>query len=83
MSHQVIDEELDHKVIDALQEGDEEGLFSIDVEQLNRAPGTPEILNWLACAGVMAPTTMTLIDYIPCYRSLQGTGHGNTFGYWQ
>lgn len=83
LSHQVIDEELDHSVIDALQEGDVAALSSIDVGQLNRAPGTPEILNWVACAGVMAPKTMTLIDYIPCYRSLAGTGHGNTFGYWR
>jgi 3-O-methylgallate 3,4-dioxygenase len=83
LSHQVIDEELDRRVIDALQEGDVDSLSAIDVEQLNRAPGTPEILNWIACAGAMAPTNMTLIDYIPCYRSLAGTGHGNTFGYWK
>ena len=25
---------------------------------------------------------MTLVDYVPCYRSLAGTGHGVTFGYW-
>lgn len=83
LSHQIIDEELDQSVIDALEEGDTEALFAIDRVRLNRAPGTPEILNWVACAGVMAPKTMTLIDYIPCYRSLKGTGHGNTFGYWK
>ncbi len=83
LSHQVIDEELDRTVIDALLEGDTEVLCSLDRERLNRAPGTPEILNWVACAGVMAPKTMSLIDYIPCYRSLAGTGHGNTFGYWR
>lgn len=83
LSHQVIDEELDRGVIDALTEGDTDALFAIDRKQLNRAPGTPEILNWVACAGVMEPKTMTLIDYIPCYRSKAGTGHGNTFGYWK
>lgn len=83
LSHQVVDEELDHSVIDALAEGDTDALFSIDRARLNRAPGTPEILNWVACAGVMEPKAMTLIDYIPCYRSKAGTGHGNTFGYWQ
>jgi len=83
LSHQVVDEELDHMVIEALEQGDTEALFSIDRDRLNRAPGTPEILNWLACAGVMAPKTMTLIDYVPCYRSLAGTGHGNTFGFWR
>ena len=83
LSHQIVDEELDHAVIDALEQGDVEALAAIDRERLNRSPGTPEILNWVACAGVMAPKTMSLIDYVPCYRSLAGTGHGNTFGYWR
>jgi 3-O-methylgallate 3,4-dioxygenase len=50
--------------------------------QLNRAPGTPEILNWIAVAAAMSPVKMTLVDYLPCYRSAAGTGHGVTFGYW-
>jgi hypothetical protein len=83
LSHQIIDEELDHTVIDALVEGDTDVLCSLDRQRLNKSPGTPEILNWVACAGVMAPKTMNLIDYIPCYRSVAGTGHGNTFGYWK
>jgi 3-O-methylgallate 3,4-dioxygenase len=52
-------------------------------DRLNRAPGTPEILNWIAVAAAMAPETMTLVEYLPCYRSLAGTGHGVTFGYWR
>lgn len=83
LSHQIIDEELDHQIVDGLQEGDTKSLFAIDRERLNGAPGTPESLNWLACAGVMSPNTMTLVDYLPCYRSPKGTGHGNTFGYWE
>jgi len=83
LSHQIVDEELDRTVIEALVEGDTDVLCSLDRQRLNRAPGTPEILNWVACAGVMEPKTMNLIDYVPCYRSLQGTGHGNTFGYWE
>jgi hypothetical protein len=82
LSHQIIDEELDRMVIDALERGDAEAFGAISRERLNAAPGTPEILNWLAVAGAVAPRTMTLIDYIPCYRSIAGTGHGNTFGYW-
>jgi len=83
LSHQIVDEDLDRMVIDALQEGDVEALCSLDRDRLNRAPGTPEILNWVACAAAMEPTTMTLIDYQPCYRSLSGTGQGTTFGYWK
>ena len=82
LSHQIIDEELDHTVIDALIEKDRETLCSLSVERLNRAPGTPETLNWVAVAAAMEPTGMTLVDYVPCYRSIAGTGHGVTFGYW-
>lgn len=83
LSHQIIDEKLDRMVIQALQDGNAEALASISVEDLNRAPGTPEILNWVVCAGLAEPTAMTLLDYLPCYRSVAGTGHGNTFGYWK
>jgi hypothetical protein len=30
----------------------------------------------------MAPTRMTLVDYVTAYRSPAGTGHGLTYGYW-
>lgn len=83
LSHQIIDEELDRKVAKALVDGDSQVLCSLSRAQLNRAPGTPEILNWITVAAAMAPKTMTLVDYLPCYRSLAGTGHGLTFGYWK
>ena len=51
-------------------------------ERLNRAPGTAEILNWIAVAGAMEDRQMTLVDYVPCYRSEAGTGHGVTFAHW-
>ncbi len=83
LSHQIIDEELDKVVVDGLVSGDVEKLTGLSRLSLNGAPGTPEILNWVITAAAMAPKTMTLIDYIPCYRSLAGTGHGVAFGYWQ
>ncbi len=83
LSHQILDEELDHQVIDALKEKDVERLCSLSRDRLNRGPGTPEILNWIAVAGIMEATPMTLIDYVPCYRSPAGTGHGVTFAYWK
>jgi len=82
LSHQIIDEELDERVVDALTAGDEAALSTLPRDRLNGAPGTPEILNWVITAAAMQPSTMTLIDYLPCYRSLAGTGHGVTFGYW-
>ena len=83
LSHQVIDEELDRTVIDAMINKDVETLSYLPRERLNRSPGTPEILNWIVAAGAMEQEDMTLIDYNPCYRSLAGTGHGVTLGYWK
>ena len=83
LSHQVVDEELDKQVIKALESGDEATLRKLPRDRLNKAPGTPEILNWVTVAAAMAPTRMKLVDYQPCYRSLAGTGHGIAFGYWQ
>jgi hypothetical protein len=83
LSHQIVDEELDRIVADALVERNVDVLSSLPRERLNRAPGTPEILNWITVAGAMDPLGMTLIDYVPCYRSPAGTGHGVTFGYWK
>jgi hypothetical protein len=83
LSHQIVDEELDRIVADALVERNVDALCSLPRERLNRAPGTPEILNWITVAGAMDPAGMTLVDYVPCYRSPAGTGHGLTFGYWK
>jgi hypothetical protein len=83
LSHQVVDEELDRQVIKALEDGDVSTLQSLPRDRLNKAPGTPEILNWVTVAAAMAPARMQLVDYQPCYRSLAGTGHGIAFGYWK
>lgn len=83
LSHQIVDEELDRSVIEALLEKDVNKLWSIPRDRLNHAPGTPETLNWVAVAGAMEDVPMTLVDYVPCYRSMAGTGHGVTFAYWR
>jgi hypothetical protein len=83
LSHQIVDEEFDHTVIDALEERNFDTLCSLPRDRLNRAPGTPETLNWIALAGAMESTPMTLVNYQPCYRSPAGTGHGVTMGVWK
>jgi len=83
LSHQVIDEPLDQAVIQALTAGDEATLSNFSRAQLNRSPGTPEILNWITVAAAMMPTTMTLVDYLRCYRTLACKGPGVAFGFWQ
>jgi 3-O-methylgallate 3,4-dioxygenase len=82
LSHQILDEPLDRSVVEALTTSDVDTLCSIPRDRLNRGPGTPEILNWVAVSAAMNNEPMTLVDYVPCYRSPAGTGHGVTFGYW-
>lgn len=83
LSHQIVDEELDRSIIEALVERHEAKLRALPRERLNRAPGTPESLNWLTVAAAIDEVPMTLVEYAPCYRSLAGTGHGVTFGAWK
>ena len=83
LSHQILDEEFDREVIEALRTKDSEVLRSLPIDRLNRAPGTAETLNWVALAGAMERVPMTLVDHIPCYRSLAGTGHSGSFAYWR
>ena len=59
---------------------DKDGLCRLPREKMRG--GTSEILNWVALAGVMDPSPMKLIDYVPTYRSPAGTGCGMAFAYW-
>lgn len=47
--------------------------------------GTSEIKNWLIAAGAIAETSlrMTLLDYVPCYRTEGGTGNAMGFAIWR
>jgi hypothetical protein len=82
LSHQIIDEELDRKILALLETGRLDDLRTVSRERLNRAPGTPEILNWVTLGAAMAPVRMELLGYEPCYRSTAGTGHGVAVGHW-
>ncbi len=83
LSHFVIDEDLDRKVIDAFINHDHKTLIAIP-ENLYQS-GTSEIKNWIPVAAVMdeCEKTMTLVDYVPCYRSEAGTGNAMGFLYWE
>lgn len=80
LSHAMIDEELDHLVLDALMEKDAERLCSLPPAQL--ILGTSEIRNWIVGGGAFEPMAMTFVDYVPYYRSPAGTGCGGGFAYW-
>jgi hypothetical protein len=80
LSHFVIDEDLDNQVVRDLANKDLESLFSIPLDKLNS--GNSEIRNWIATAGALEHLGMELIDYVPCYRSLAGTGCAMGFAQW-
>jgi hypothetical protein len=81
LSHIVMDEDLDHYVIDAFQTKNVEALQAIPRPKLKG--GTSEILNWVTVAGVMEDAPITLAGYQPGYRSAGATGCGMAFAYWE
>jgi 3-O-methylgallate 3,4-dioxygenase len=83
LSHFVVDEELDQKLLGALERKDEATLCSLPRERLHSA--TSESLNWVALGGAMASTDlrMELVDYVPVYRTPAATGGGWAFARWQ
>lgn len=82
LTHFVVEEDLDDLVLNAFQEKDDDALTNLPVERFNS--GTSEIRNWIALAGALAEDdlTMKLIDFVPCYRSIAGTGNAMGFAYW-
>lgn len=82
LSHFVVEEDLDHEILDGLLHKDQARLQAIPASRFES--GTSEIRNWLVLAGAMAVTglSMHLIDYQPCYRAAAGTGNAMGFAYW-
>jgi hypothetical protein len=81
LSHFVVDEELDHRVLDGIAGHDAGILGSLSRDQLRS--GTSEILNWIVAAGVLENLAPTVLDYIPGYRTPAGTGAGMAFARWE
>lgn len=81
LSHFVVDEELDHRVIEGLRTNDVDALATIPRRFMRS--GTSETLNWIAAGGALENLAMELIDYVPAYRSPAGTGVGMAFAVWR
>ena len=83
LSHYVIDEPWDERMIRAIQARDEQAIAA-EPEVMFRS-GTSETKNWLVVAGAMAETgmNMNMLDYVPCYRSAAGTGNAMAFATWR
>jgi 3-O-methylgallate 3,4-dioxygenase len=80
LSHFTVDEELDRRVLLACRQHDREAMTSIPEARLNS--GSSEIRNWIATAGAVTELEVRWHDYVPCYRSLAGTGCGMGFALW-
>ncbi|HKV05828.1 MAG TPA: hypothetical protein VJO53_12085 [Candidatus Acidoferrales bacterium] len=83
LTHFVIDEDLDRRVLKAMQERDEAALAAIPESHL--LGNTCEIRNWIPVSTGMNALgkKMALVDYVPCYRTEAGTGNAMGFVYWQ
>jgi hypothetical protein len=83
LSHFVIDEEWDRKMLKAFQENDVKTIR--DEPNIMFRSGTSETKNWITGVGALSETgfKMDLIDYVPCYRSEAGTGNAMGFAVWR
>jgi len=80
LSHFVVLEEFDRRVLQALADKDHDWLCAIPEAVLQS--GTSEIKNWVTVAAACAHLDFAPIDYVPGYRTPAGTGTGLAFGVW-
>jgi 3-O-methylgallate 3,4-dioxygenase len=80
LSHFVVLEDLDRRVLAGLEAGD--GSVFADIPARVMRSGTSETLNWITAGGALEHLRFSLVDYIPAYRSRAGTGVGMAFATW-
>lgn len=80
LSHFVIDEKFDREFLEILASGKPEGHAGLPLVKLQS--GNSEFRCWSALAGAVGSLRMELVDYVPCYRSLAGTGCAMAFATW-
>lgn len=80
LSHFLVEEELDRKLLDAFRTHDADVLRAIPVEALKS--GSSEILCWIAAAGAFRGLPHRWSEYFPARRTPAGTGIGLGFGAW-
>jgi 3-O-methylgallate 3,4-dioxygenase len=89
LSHTIVDEELDRGIIAALKAKNPHGLTHWDESRFHWPGmdgfGTGETKSWITVAGAVQDTDlkMELVDYLPIYRTVAGSGVGATFARWQ
>lgn len=80
LSHFVVEEELDRRVIDNLGADGTEALRELNRDGL--IEGTSEILNWVLTAGAVSHLPVRWTAYEPLRRTPAGTGIGLGFAVW-
>lgn len=81
LSHFVVDEALDQKVLQALREKDSQTLAALDPKLLQA--GSSEIRNWLVVGEMARELDLEWVEYVPGYRSPALTGTGLAFAAWK
>jgi OH-DDVA oxygenase len=83
LTHFVIDEDFDARVMAAMQNGDEDALANLPENHFK--VGTAETKNWFPVIAAMNAAGLKYhqVDYVPCYRSEAGTGCAMCFAYWE
>ncbi|MPW22338.1 extradiol ring-cleavage dioxygenase [Paraburkholderia sp. CNPSo 3157] len=80
LSHFVVDEPLDRKILAALENRDADFLRNLPRGALNS--GSSEILNWVTAAGALEGLQVRSCEYLPLRRTPAGTGVGAGFVTW-
>lgn len=80
LSHFVVDEALDRRIVDALRTGDRTSLSTLPTPALNA--GSSEIRNWIVLAGAVEHLRNDYMEYHPIRRTPAGTGVGVAFATW-
>ena len=73
ISHFVVDEDFDTRMLNAIRDRDTQAIFA-EPENMFLS-GTSETKNWITVAGILSETNlqMKLVDYVPSCRSEAGT----------
>ncbi|MDY0749135.1 protocatechuate 3,4-dioxygenase [Paucibacter sp. R3-3] len=82
LSHFVNDEEFDQDILKKLASYDYEGLSAIPNGWFQSGTSEIKIYGTVMKALQHTGAEMTLVDYVPCWRTAAGTGEGMGFMYW-
>lgn len=81
LSHFVVDEALDQRVIQAIRNKDSAAMAAFDPKLLQA--GSSEIRNWLVVGEMARDLDLEWVEYQPGYRSPALTGTGLAFAAWR